>query len=476
MIELQGKRPKILVVGDLMIDHYFWGQSERISPEAPVPVINISNQSKSLGGAGNVINNLSSLGAIVDIVSVIGQCQTSIELKDLLSEIGIDSRYLITQKGRITSKKTRVIAAQQQVARYDHESTEEIDKKSQDLILKIFKENISKYDIVLLSDYGKGVLTSNLTESIIEIANINNKKILVDPKGKDYLKYKNAYLLTPNKKEASEATNIKIIDEDTLTQALQTLKKQCHLKYSLITLSENGVAIFDTKLRMYPTLAREVFDVTGAGDTVLASLGFALSLNYTIDEAVKFANLASGVVVGKIGSAIATLDEIKKYELSLNKSLSVNNIKSFSEITSIIKKIKVKDKDKKIIFTNGCFDILHIGHVKYLEQAKSFGDVLIIGLNSDESIRKLKGNKRPINSEIDRAYILASMAIVDYVVIFEEDTPLDLIELIRPDILVKGGDYKEEDVVGKGIAKQIKIVDFIRGKSTTKTIEKIKRS
>ena len=302
----------------------------------------------------------------------------------------------------------------------------------------------------------------------------NKKKLLVDPKGLNYSKYKGAYLLTPNKKEACEATKISISDNKSLTKALELLKEKCNLSYSLITLSEEGVAIFDHELRIHPTAAREIYDVTGAGDTVLASLGFALSSNNDIDEAVKFANLASGVVIGKIGSATATLNEIIEYESSLNKSNSFEHIKTWDDISAIV--LELKNKNKKTVFTNGCFDILHIGHIKYLEKAKSFGDVLILGLNSDTSVQKLKGKNRPINNEVDRAYLLASIEVVDYVVIFEQDTPLDLIELIQPDVLVKGGDYKDKKVVGQNIAKDLKVVEFFDGKSTTKTIERIQKN
>jgi len=474
MISLPNTSPKILVIGDLILDHYLWGSSERISPEAPVPVVNIDSKSILLGGAGNVINNLNALGAEVDVISVIGECAASDELKELLAEISIDSQYLVIQKDRITSKKSRIISAQQQVARYDLESTEEINSESQIAILKVYKKIVHNYDVILLSDYGKGVLTFDLTQSFITIANENNKKILVDPKGLDYSKYKGAYLLTPNKKEASQATNIVIQDLESLTRAITTLKDQFGLTYSLITLSEEGVAIFDKELRIHPTLAREVFDVTGAGDTVLASLGFALSCNNDIDSAVKFANLASGVVVGKIGSATATMNEIIEYESSLNQSTSDNHIKTWDEISSII--IALKNKNKKIVFTNGCFDILHIGHIKYLEIAKSLGDILILGLNSDNSVRRLKGENRPINHQYDRAYILASLEVIDYVVIFDEDTPIDLITLIQPDILTKGSDYKEKEVVGQDIAKELKLINFVNGKSTTKTIARIKNT
>jgi D-beta-D-heptose 7-phosphate kinase / D-beta-D-heptose 1-phosphate adenosyltransferase len=473
MIDLHNKTPKILVVGDLMIDHYLWGSSERISPEAPVQVINIVNESKVLGGAGNVVNNLHSLGAIVDVIGVVGECETSKELKELLLNIKVDTQYLFIQKDRVTSKKSRIIASQQQVVRYDRECTNEINNKSQLAILNTFKSIVRNYDVILLSDYGKGVLTAELTRSLISVANENQKKLLVDPKGIDYLKYKGAYLLTPNKKEASEATNISIKDNDSLNQSIKNLKDQIDLTISIITLSEQGVAIFDNELRIHPTSAKEVFDVTGAGDTILASLGFALACNKNIDEAVKFANLASGIVVGKIGSATTTLNEIIEYESSLNRSSSDQHIKTWDEISSIVNSLK--NKNKKIVFTNGCFDILHSGHVKYLEEAKGFGDILILGLNSDASTQRLKGKNRPINTQIDRAYILASLEVVDYVVIFDEDTPLDLINIIKPDILVKGGDYEGKKIVGQNIANELKLVKFVDGKSTSKIIRRIKK-
>jgi D-beta-D-heptose 7-phosphate kinase / D-beta-D-heptose 1-phosphate adenosyltransferase len=473
MIDLQRKAPKILVIGDLMIDHYLWGSCDRISPEAPVQIVNVECESTVLGGAGNVINNLNALGAQVSVISVVGGCEISDELRDLLTKIDVNVEHLIVQKDRISSKKSRIIAAQQQVVRYDRESTNEINNESQDKVLSTYKKIIDNYDVVLLSDYGKGVLTFELTQSLITFANQNNKKVLIDPKGLDYSKYKSAYLLTPNKKEASEATQINIKDDASLAQAITQLKAECDLNVSLITLSEQGVAIFDDTLRTHPTVAREVFDVTGAGDTVLASLGFSLACEYNIDDAVKFANLAAGVVVGKIGSATATLNEIIEYESSLNKSTSDEHIKTLDEIIAL--SAELKSRDKKIVFTNGCFDILHAGHVRYLETAKSYGDILILGLNSDRSVTELKGEGRPINTQLDRAYILAALEAVDYVVIFDEDTPYDLIKAVKPHVLVKGGDYEGKDVVGQDIADELKLVQFVDGKSTTKTIEKIQQ-
>ncbi|MEA3353777.1 MAG: D-glycero-beta-D-manno-heptose-7-phosphate kinase [Campylobacterota bacterium] len=467
------KKPNILVIGDLMIDEYLWGSCERISPEAPVQVVDINKETKVLGGAGNVIENLVSLGANVGVLSVIGEDDVGIELKSMLISKGVKS-FLIEQKNRKTSRKTRLIASHSQVVRYDKESKNEISDISANLVYDKFKEEINAYDIILLSDYAKGVLTNDLIKKIISCSNKMNKKVLVDPKGNDFKKYKGAYLLTPNKKEAELASKIKIENDTTLKETLIKLKNEALLDVSVVTLSENGIAILDNEeVTIKPTVAREVYDVTGAGDTVLASLGFALSLDYDIFTSVEFANLAAGVVVGKLGSATVTLDEIEEYKTSLNKSSIEFHIKTRDEIEKISSRLK--DQKKKVVFTNGCFDILHKGHVSYLNTAKSFGDVLILGLNSDASVKRLKGEDRPINCEEDRAYILSALECVDYVVIFDEDTPYELIKKVQPDTLVKGADYEGKEVVGSDIAKQTKLVTFIDGKSTTKTIEKIQK-
>jgi D-beta-D-heptose 7-phosphate kinase/D-beta-D-heptose 1-phosphate adenosyltransferase len=468
---LKNAKPNILVVGDLMIDHYLWGSCERISPEAPVQVVDIAKETTVLGGAGNVINNLNALGANVSVSSVMGNDEIGSELLEMLHTINVDTTNIITQNERKTSKKSRIIAVSQQILRYDKESKSDISDTSVEKILSTLKQSISSYDIVILSDYGKGVLTDALCEGIISLANSANVKVLVDPKGSDFSKYRGAYLLTPNKKEAVLATGIDINDKDSLEQALLKLKSECDLGVSLITLSEDGIATYDKKVEIFPTVAKEVFDVTGAGDTVIASIAFALSAGKTIQESAAFANLAAGVVVGKIGSAIVTLPEIEEYEASLHKSTSDAHIKSFSDIQAIVNRYRLNGK--KVVFTNGCFDILHVGHVKYLQIAKSFGDILIVGLNSDASVSRLKGPTRPVNIAEDRAYLLAALEAVDFVVPFTEDTPYELIKMIEPDVLVKGGDYEGKEVVGTEFAGELKLVDFVDGKSTTKTIQKI---
>ena len=466
------KKPNILVIGDLMIDHYLWGKTTRISPEAPVQVVDVEKETTVLGGAGNVVNNLVALGSDVTVMSVIGEDDIADELTKMLETINVQ-HYLICDEKRKTTKKSRIIASHQQVVRYDHESKDEISQKSEAILNLKLLEIINDFDIILVSDYGKGVITNSLMSKIIFNALGSDLKVLVDPKGDDYTKYIGAYLLTPNKKEAIEATSIDIKDDVSLKDALKKLHNISSLKVPMITLSEDGIAILNEndEVVIKPTVAREVYDVTGAGDTVLASLGCCLANGEDIESSMEFANLAAGVVVGKIGSATATTEEIEEYKSSLHKSSIESHIKTFDQIEKTV--ARLKKQNKKIVFTNGCFDILHKGHVQYLDKAKSFGDVLILGLNSDASVRALKGESRPINNEDDRGYILAALESVDYVVLFTEDTPLNLIQIVQPDTLVKGGDYKGKEVVGSCISKEVKLVQFVDGKSTTKTIEKI---
>ncbi|MEA3373889.1 MAG: D-glycero-beta-D-manno-heptose-7-phosphate kinase [Campylobacterota bacterium] len=471
MEELKASRPNILVVGDLMIDHYLWGSTDRISPEAPVQVVDIGKETTVLGGAGNVINNLIALGASVSVASVIGDDVNGREMTMMLTGIGVKTEGLVTQAGRKSSKKSRIIAAHQQILRYDKESKDPIEQTSVEKILTAIEKDMFLYEMIIISDYGKGVITDELAQGVIRLAKTKAKKVLVDPKGTDYSKYRGAHLLTPNKKEAIEATGITIDSDASLEAALVWLKETCELDRSMITLSEDGIAILDDEVKRFPTVAQEVFDVTGAGDTVIASIAFALSAGKSIEETAKFANHAAAVVVGKIGSATVTLDEIEMYESKLHQSTSDAHIKSFEVISQIVERARLNNK--RIVFTNGCFDILHVGHVKYLQKAKSFGDILIVGLNSDESVSRLKGPTRPVNLAEDRAYLLAALEAVDYVVPFIEDTPHDLIRLIAPDTLVKGGDYEGKQVVGTEFAKELKLVDFVDGKSTTRTIEKI---
>ena len=461
------KTSRILVVGDLMIDHYLWGKCERISPEAPVQVVDVQKEENLMGGAGNVVNNLLSLGAKVGICSVIGEDEGADFIHKRLDEKNVDKVALITDDGRRTTKKSRIIALQQQIVRVDKENTEDISEVAEEEILEKISLVIDAYDVLLLSDYKKGVLTENLTQKLISLAKTNNIPVLIDPKGSDYHKYSGATLITPNKKEASIATNIEITDDQSLKEAGDTLQATLGLTYAFITLSEEGMAIFDgTKMYKIPTIAREVFDVTGAGDTVIASLALALASGMDIQAAAHFSNAAAAVAVSKVGSATVTLEEIASY----HDSMSTQSVKKIVDREELQKRLMLLDKT--IVFTNGCFDILHAGHVKYLQEAKSYGDILVLGLNSDASVKRLKGNSRPINNEEDRATVLSALEAIDFVIVFDEDTPYELIKLVQPDILVKGGDYEGKEVVGSDIAKETRLVQFVEGKSTTKIIER----
>lgn len=457
------KTPKILVVGDLMLDHYILGDCSRVSPEAPVQVVEVKKEQNRLGGACNVAHNLISLGAKVELCGVIGEDRAGEELLSQAKELGIGTSHIYQDSQRQTTQKSRVLVSNQQILRVDREDRGEVSSEVLSQIFNTIAKEITSFDGVILSDYGKGVLSEKMTRELITLANQHQKIILCDPKGSDYSKYKNATLLTPNKKEAKEATGIEIDNPETLLLALNSLKNQCSLTYPLITLSEDGIGILENEeLQVFPTLAQEVYDVTGAGDTVIASLCFALSQGKSIQDACKFANSAAAVVVAKVGSATATQEEIYL----------------FSQDSGVESKILSSPKDlpqnANIVFTNGCFDILHKGHVSYLQKAKELGDILVVGLNSDRSVKALKGEERPINSQEDRAYLLASLECVDFVIIFDELTPYELIKEISPSILVKGADYEGKEVVGSEFAKEVRLLEFVEGKSTTNIIKKIK--
>ncbi|TQR29532.1 bifunctional heptose 7-phosphate kinase/heptose 1-phosphate adenyltransferase [Campylobacter sp. MIT 99-7217] len=454
------KQPKILVLGDFMVDNYIFSECSRISPEAPVLVAKALRQDKRLGGAANVYANLKGLGADVFALGVVGDDESASFLKANLKGI------LLTQKGRKTPLKNRIVAHNQQVLRLDDESTEDI--CLEDELLLEFEKIVQDFEAIVLSDYGKGVLTAKICQNIIKKANALNLPVLIDPKGSDYSKYKGATLLTPNKKEALEALKFSDLNGDNLKFGIEKLKKDFDLKYSIITLSEAGIAIFDEDLKIAPAKALEVFDVTGAGDSVISMLAFCLANKIEIFKACELANEAAAVVVSKIGSVSVSFDEIKSFK----KSEFEKKIKSKDELAGLLKDLK--NSGKRLVFTNGCFDIVHFGHIKYLEKARKLGDILIVGLNSDSSVKRLKGDLRPINKEFQRACMLASFYFVDFVVIFDEDTPLELVKALKPDILVKGKDYEGKEVVGANLVSKLELIDFEEGYSTSKIIEKIK--
>lgn len=454
---LSSKAPKILVVGDFMMDNYIWCDCKRVSPEAPVLIMNATRYDKRLGGAGNVCANLQKLGAQVFALSVVGDDEAGRFLA-----ANLHGKFLI-QKGRITSLKNRIVSHAQQVLRLDDESVEDINLEKE--LLLEFDKIAPNFEAVILSDYGKGVLTKKICEHIIKKANSLEIPILIDPKGSDYSKYKNATLLTPNKKEAIEALKFSDLNGLNLKKGISKLKKDLNLKYSIITLSEAGIALFDDSLHIIPASAREVFDVTGAGDSVISVLAYCLALQVPIIKACELANKAAAVVVSKIGSVSVSFEEMRDFD----KMGFESKIKPLKELKEIL-----ANAHKKVVFTNGCFDILHYGHIKYLEKARNLGDLLVVGLNSDESVRKLKGKTRPVNSLFQRAAILASLYFVDFVVVFDEQTPLNLIKELKPDILVKGKDYEGKEVVGEKIVPKVVLIDFESGFSTSEIIKRIK--
>ena len=510
-------KPNILVVGDLILDHYIWGNCERISPEAPVQVVDVQKESLNLGGACNVANNLVSLDSNVWICGMAGSDSAGEKLIGALTKLGIHTGGIFLHNSRPTTQKSRIIAGHQQVVRVDREDKTPISSEGEQFILEFVKARILDSNIacIVLSDYQKGVLSLSLTQQLIALAKAHNIKILIDPKGKDYSKYKGATLLTPNKKEATEATGIALNDAAGLEQNLERLMEICDLEISLITLSEDGIALLQKdskKVEKIPTIAKEVFDVTGAGDTVIASLAYMLALKMPILQSVYFANAAAAVVVSKVGSATANKQEIFAYLKRNNlldsslvnaEFLSIFDLQQEHRFHTQIQKIlkrktpnfyldkfidaesfaeflesltQLKQDGFKVIFTNGCFDILHLGHLDYLHKARNLGDLLIVGLNSDASIKRLKGNTRPINAEQDRIAQLCSLECVDFVVVFDMDTPRELIAKIRPDVLVKGADYAGKEVVGSEFSKEVRLIEFIEGKSTTHLIQKIKES
>lgn len=459
---------KILVVGDLILDHYQIGESTRLSPEAPIPVVNIVEESSLLGGAGNVVRNLKTFGCKVFLFGIIGKDQDGEAIKMLLKDINVSESNLLIDNDFMTIKKTRVISDNQQIVRVDKEIFKSTSHENSNYILDNINKIINEVDLIIISDYNKGLLTPYLISNVIKIGKKNKIKVLVDPKGKDFSIYKGAYLLTPNKKEASEATGLIINNDESIVEVLNKLKKITDSQEQLVTLGNQGIAFLENELIKIPALAKEVFDVSGAGDTVISALAYCLAKGCSLRESVVFANKAASIVVSKNGPATASLEEIQKISKDVYSSKIFKNIDDFMN-----HKIEII-KEKKCVFTNGCFDILHAGHIDYLYKSSQKGEVLIIGLNTDLSVRTLKGKTRPINNQTDRAIILAALSFVDFVILFEEKTPLNLIKRIKPNVLIKGGDYVREDVVGFNIVEKTEIIPFVEDKSTSNIINKIK--
>lgn len=462
-----------LVIGDVMLDKYIFGEVNRISPEAPVPIVEKKSESFRMGGASNVAANLIGLGIKTVLSGVVGKDQNGETLKKLLKKNNINQQGLI-KSSLSTTTKTRIIAGHQQIVRVDDEDINI--SISANHMKKILNLIIKKPSIVVLSDYAKGFLTENLTQKIIKQAKKLNIPILVDPKGNDIKKYVGATILTPNKREAFALTKLVTPDEDLLEKQLKKLCIKFDIGNIAMTQGDQGIKLVNSrKIDVIPaTKLKKVFDVSGAGDTVIATLAAGLIGNLTIHKALELANIAAGVAIGKIGTVAIEGHEIIN-EIDTEQTLQIHKIIAFNKLDDMLKNLR--NKDLKIGFTNGCFDILHAGHVTYLEKAKSNIDFLILGLNSDSSVKKIKGAKRPIINQDDRARVLSSLEAVDAVVIFDEETPIKLIQKIKPNFLIKGSDYKLTEVVGyKEVTKwggEVKLIELLEGKSSSNIIKDI---
>jgi D-beta-D-heptose 7-phosphate kinase/D-beta-D-heptose 1-phosphate adenosyltransferase len=467
-------RPRLLIIGDLILDRYVSGEVSRISPEAPIPVLLATRREERLGGAGNVAANLCSLDAEVALIGVVGDDASGRDLLGLMQRMGVDVDGCVRDATRPTTVKTRMISGVQQMIRIDWEEARALAPEVEERVLAAVAEQVPRAAGVLLSDYGKGVLTDRVLRAAIDAARAAGVPVLVDPKGQDFRRYRGATLLTPNRKEAEGALRRKIRSLEELPEAARELMQVAELEVSVITLGADGICFLEKNGRFVrvPTVARAVFDVTGAGDTVIALLAVCLADKQGIDQAVGLANQAAGLVVAKRGAASVTRTELRA---ALGQSGGSGG-KRLGRDTLVERLTTWRQAGDRIVFTNGCFDVLHAGHVQYLRFARSKGDRLVVGVNDDASVRRLKGEKRPVNPLDDRLEVLAALEMVDGVIEFAEDTPLDLIQRVTPDVLVKGQDWEHKGVVGREWVEshggQVVLAPLLAGRSTTAILER----
>lgn len=467
-------KSKILCIGDIILDSYVNGDVERISPEAPIPIFKFHSEIFVLGGAANVARNIVSGGAECTLISVVGKDQEGKALKKLIRKHKKLTAKLIEDHDRITIKKTRYISGQQQLLRVDEEKNFEINSSIESKIFAIFKEILNDFDVIVISDYNKGILTAALLKKMIDFCNIKKKPVIVDPKKKNFFSYSNASIITPNLKELFLASDFDSKNLNFENKCVETVSKDLIKKFNfqavLTTRSSSGMSLVSKKNKTHhlSSKALEVYDVSGAGDTVVAYLSLALSIGMKLIEACEVANSAAGIAVGKLGTANVNYEEVFKERFTQSKLCSLKEAK---------KKI-LEYNTKKIGFTNGCFDILHSGHLSYLKEARKNCDVLILGLNSDISISKLKGKGRPIINLNERILMLSNFSFVDMIIVFKDLTPIRLIKSLKPDVIFKGSDYNLKDVVGYKESIEwngkVKLINYEKGKSTSNLIKKIK--
>ncbi len=474
--------PRIMLVGDFMLDVYIYGDALRISPEAPVPVLNVKNITYACGGAGSVANDLLAFGAQVSCIGITGDDENAARLRRMLTEAAADTKGLITLPGRPTTTKQRLIGLAQhrhpqQLIRIDDECSDLFPQELSQQIEKCCANNLHHADVVCLQDYNKGLLNEPVCRNIINMAAKAGKKVLVDPAFiNDYSKYTGAALITPNRKEASAAVGFEINNIDDVARAAKLLYEKLRLEAVIITLDKEGAYLHtDAVSRLVPTIPRNVYDVTGAGDMVLAALAVTLAADCDYETAVRLSNIAGGIEVEKFGSATVSIDEIVNEIISVYRGKSGKIRRADSILTELDWHRKLKEK---IVFTNGCFDVLHRGHIEFLKFCKAQGNVVVLGLNSDRSVKQIKGPDRPINNQHDRAAVLAALETVDYVIIFDEPDPMNLIMQVKPDVLVKGRDWEQKGVVGREFVEsyggRLVLAPLVEGKSSTATIEKMK--
>jgi len=473
-IEREWASKRLLVVGDVMLDKYIWGEVGRISPEAPVPVVRATHQSEQPGGAANVAMNLARLGAQTVVAGFTGGDENEALLAASLRSNGIVPVF-VASDGFPTITKLRILGGRQQMLRLDSERVGARPVADSQLLIEKVLAELPGCHAVVLSDYAKGVLTPQVCQAIIEAARRRGAPVLVDPKAEDYSRYRGATTICPNLGELAVATRLDVANLDGMFSAAEAMVPALGLEFLIATLSEKGIALIRPGNRfLAPAVARQVFDVSGAGDTVIAVLALCLASGLKPETAVQVANFAAGVVVGKVGTV-----PVEKHELlaALAPEIALHGEDKVLTRSELVSRVSLwKANGERVVFTNGCFDLLHIGHITVLEQARRFGDRLIVAINSDASVSSIKGPTRPIVGERERARVLAALAAVDAVVVFDEPTPLELIVAARPDVIVKGGDYGVDTVVGArevlSWGGQVKIVPIVQGFSTTRLLEK----
>jgi D-beta-D-heptose 7-phosphate kinase/D-beta-D-heptose 1-phosphate adenosyltransferase len=477
-------QPRVLVVGDLMLDRYVWGDAERISQEAPVILLHADRREERLGGASSVAAMLRALGARVALAGVVGADADGARVRRMLLDLGIDHDAVLTVNDRPSTVKERYIGRAQhrhpqQMIRVDYEVRSHISETTVRQLNPLILQQMRKADIVLVSDYDKGVCTPAVLGEVITQARALGLRILADPiRGRVYRHYKGCSVITPNRLEAGLATGRTLQDVAQVLDAAGQLQQELDLEAAIITLDKDGMALAhrDGKRQIYPTRPRQVYDITGAGDMVLSVLGMALAAGADFDAAIALANCAGGLEVEKIGVATVSRDEILRDLLQTGAGALQQKVWPLEPLCRQLD--NRRRVGQRVAFTNGCFDVLHAGHVQYLQEARAQADVLVVGLNSDASVRALKGQDRPIHPAEARAAVLAGLQAVDYVVVFEEDTPQTLIETLRPDVLVKGADYRKQDVVGAAFVEsyggRVYLAPMREGFSTTKVIEKLR--